>query len=33
VGKSPMMPPQPQLKDQPEVVNELVAIIRAYGKQ
>lgn len=32
VGKSPAMPAQPQLKDKPEVVNELVRIIRTFGK-
>lgn len=33
VGKSAMMPANPQLKDKPEVVTELVSIIRAFGKQ
>ncbi len=33
VGKSPMMPGQPQLKDQPEVLDGLVKIIRDFGKQ
>jgi cytochrome c553 len=33
VGKSPMMPAQSQLKDKPEVVNELVAIIRGFAKK
>jgi len=33
VGKSPMMPGQPQLADQPEVLDGLVKIIRAFGKQ
>ena len=33
VGKSPMMPGQPQLKDQPAVLDGLVAIIRSFGKQ
>jgi mono/diheme cytochrome c family protein len=32
VGKSPMMPAQPQLKDQPEVVAGLVKIVRGFGK-
>jgi cytochrome c553 len=32
VGKSPAMPAQPQLKEKPEVVAELVKIIRAFGK-
>ena len=32
VGKSPIMPAQTQLKDKPEVVNELVKIVRAFGK-
>ncbi len=32
VCKSPTMPGQPQLKDKPEVVNALVAIIRGFGK-
>ena len=31
VGKSPMMPGQPQLKDQPEVLDGLVTIIRGFG--
>ena len=33
VGKSPMMPGQPALKDHPEVLDELVQIIRAFGKR
>lgn len=33
VGKSAMMPGQPQLKDRPEVVSELVAIIRSFAKK
>ena len=33
VGKSPMMPGQPQLADQPEVLDGLVAIIRKFGKK
>lgn len=32
VGKSPTMPGQPQLTDKPAVVDELVAIIRTFGK-
>jgi mono/diheme cytochrome c family protein len=32
VGKSPMMPGQPQLKDQAEVLDGLVRIIRGFGK-
>ncbi len=32
VGKSGMMPPNPALKGKPEVVDELVQIIRAFGK-
>jgi mono/diheme cytochrome c family protein len=32
VGKSPMMPAQPQLKDQPGVVDGLVKIVRGFGK-
>jgi cytochrome c551/c552 len=32
VGKSPMMPGQPQLKDHPEVLEGLVQIIRKFGK-
>jgi cytochrome c553 len=32
VGKSPAMPSQPQLKGKPEVLNELVRIIRTFGK-
>jgi cytochrome c553 len=33
VGKSPMMPGQPQLKDHPEVLDGLVQIIRKFGKR
>jgi mono/diheme cytochrome c family protein len=33
VGKSPMMPGQPQLKDQPEVLDNLVKMIRGFGKK
>jgi mono/diheme cytochrome c family protein len=32
VGKSPMMPGQPQLKDEPEVLDALVKIIRGFGQ-
>src|SRR5690349_20563559 len=32
VGKSPVMPAQPQLANQPEVVDELIKIIRGFGK-
>jgi cytochrome c553 len=32
VGKSPSMPGQPQLKEHPEVLDELVQIIRGFGK-
>ncbi len=32
VGKSPMMPGQPQLADQPEVLDGLVKIIRGFKK-
>lgn len=33
VGKSPLMPANPQLKDKPEVVTALVQMIRGFGKQ
>jgi cytochrome c553 len=33
VGKSPAMPGQPQLKDQPEVLDGLVKIIRGFGQK
>lgn len=33
VGKSPLMPGNPQLKDQPEVLDGLVQIIRGFGKK
>jgi cytochrome c553 len=33
VGKSPMMPGNPQLKDDPETLDGLVKIIRAFGKK
>jgi cytochrome c553 len=32
VGKSPAMPAQPQLKAKPEVLDQLVRIIRTFGK-
>ena len=32
VGKSPAMPPNPQLADHPEVLDGLVKIIRGFGK-
>ena len=32
VGKSSAMPAQVQLKDKPEVVNELIRIVRTFGK-
>ncbi len=32
VGKSPIMPAQPQLREKPEVVAELVRIVRGFGK-
>lgn len=32
VGKSPMMPASPQFKNKPEVVDELVRIVRRFGK-
>jgi len=32
VGKSAMMPASPQLQDKPEVVAELVKIVRSFGK-
>ena len=33
VGKSPAMPAQQQLKNQPVVVDELVKLIRSFGKK
>jgi cytochrome c553 len=33
VGKSPMMPGQPQLADHPEVLDGLVKIIRGFGSK
>ena len=32
VGKSPSMPPNPDLADKPEVVKQLVSIVRAFQK-
>jgi cytochrome c553 len=32
VGKSALMPPNPQLESKPEVVNELVKIVRSFGQ-
>ncbi|MDP2339617.1 MAG: c-type cytochrome [Deltaproteobacteria bacterium] len=32
VGKSPLMPPNADLKDKPEVVKALVAKVRSFGK-
>ncbi len=32
MGKSPTMPPNPDLKDKPEVVKALVAKVRSFGK-
>jgi len=32
VGKSPMMPAQPQLRQQPDVLDALVKIIRGFGR-
>ncbi|HEX3477549.1 MAG TPA: cytochrome c [Kofleriaceae bacterium] len=32
VGKSPLMPAQPQLADKPEVLDGLVKLIRGFGK-
>ena len=31
VGKSPLMPPNPDLENKPDVVNGLVAIVRAFS--
>jgi mono/diheme cytochrome c family protein len=33
VGKSPMMPPNPQLQERPEVLDAMVQIIRGFGKR
>ena len=33
VGKSPSMPGQPQLQEQPEVLDGLVKLIRGFGKK
>ena len=32
VGKSPLMPPNPDLESRPQVVSELVAVVRAVGR-
>jgi cytochrome c553 len=32
VGKSALMPANPQLENKPEVVNELVKIVRSFGQ-
>jgi len=32
VGKSPLMPPNPDLRDKPAVLDELVKLVRGYGK-
>ncbi len=32
VGKSPLMPAQPQLREKPEVLEGLVRIVRGFGK-
>lgn len=32
VGKSPLMPPNPDLNAQPQVVTELRLVVRAFGK-
>jgi mono/diheme cytochrome c family protein len=32
VGKSPNMPPNPELADKPDVVKQLVGIVRAFKK-
>jgi cytochrome c551/c552 len=31
VGKSPLMPPNPALRDKPQVVKALVARVRSFG--
>lgn len=33
VNKSPLMPPNPDLQRQPQVVNELVAIVRSLSRR
>jgi mono/diheme cytochrome c family protein len=33
VGKSPMMPPNPQLQERPEVLDAMVQIIRGFAKR
>lgn len=32
IGKSPLMPPNPDLRDKPAEVDELVKLVRSYGK-
>ena len=32
MGKSPLMPPSPQLADKPQVVAELVKIVRGFAQ-
>jgi hypothetical protein len=32
VGESPIMPASPQFEHKPAVVNELVRIVRSFGK-
>jgi len=32
VGKSPLMPPNPDLQQKPEVVDGLVALVRSFGQ-
>ena len=32
VGKSPIMPAQPQLADKPEVLEEMIKIVRGFAK-
>lgn len=32
VGKSPLMPASPQFRNKPGVLNELVRIVRSFGK-
>jgi hypothetical protein len=31
VGKSPIMPAQPQLADKPEVLDEMVKLVRSFA--
>ena len=33
VGKSPLMPPNPDLENKPDVVTALVAIVRSFGSK